>query len=129
MSALPVARRAYAAYLVGDKAGLVAQTHPDATWSFPGDPAIVPWAGEFQGHDIARFVDLVIDHLDYLEIRVESWSEVGERVFVQAYERFLVRATGRVCENRYLAVFRVRDEKVVHYEEYSDTAAMERALL
>ncbi|MDP2312962.1 MAG: nuclear transport factor 2 family protein [Pseudomonadota bacterium] len=127
MTPLSVARQAFAFYLVGDKAGVLALTDPHATWTFPGDPSVVPWAGTFHGAGIARFMDLLVDHLDYEEARVESVTAAGDRVFVQAYERYVVRATGRVCHNRLAGAFTVRDGRILAYEEYSDTAAMERA--
>lgn len=127
MTALDGARRAYAAYLLGDKAGLVPYVHPDARWVFPGDPALLPWAGTYTGVGITRFLDLVADHLDYLEVRDEGWWTAGERVFVLAFERFRVRATGRICDNRYVSVFTMEGGRVRAYEEFGDTAAMAAA--
>lgn len=127
LTPLQIARRAFAAYLLADKEGLRIWSHPDSTWTFPGDPRVLPWTGTYRGAEIARFLDTLIDHLDYQEVRVAWWIEAGERVFVQATERFVVRANGQVCDNRYVGVVTVRDGKVWRYDEFGDTAAIERA--
>lgn len=126
-SPINVVKAAFACYLLADREGIEALTHPDCTWSFPGDPRVIPWAGPYRGREIRRFIDHIIDHTDYLEIRVLGFWPSGDHVFLRARERFRVRATGRICENEYAALATVRDGLVYGYHEYSDTAAMQAA--
>ena len=124
---LRVARGAFAAYILGDKDGLRAVSHPDSVWTFPGDVDALPWVGVHRGLDITRFLDSVIDHVEVDEIRVEWCTVAGDRVFIHAVERLTSRATGQSCENRYVGVVTVRDDKVWRYDEFGDTAPIVRA--
>ncbi|MCB9765467.1 MAG: nuclear transport factor 2 family protein [Alphaproteobacteria bacterium] len=130
MSADPVTvmKQLFAGYALGDDDGVMALVHPEGRWFFPGDPAILPWAGWWEGRDFRRFLDTVKDQLDFLEYTVRDFLPVDEeRVVVRCLERCRCKATGKVCDNEHMGVATVRGGRVWRWIEYADTAAWHAA--
>lgn len=125
--AVRVMKQLFASFVLGDKEGVMEFVAPDAVWRFPGDRAVLPWAGEYAGRDLRVFMDAVFDHLDYLEYTAHTFHGAGEVVVILSRERCRVKATGRIFENDLAAVATVREGRVVSFLEYSDTAAMAAA--
>lgn len=125
--AIRVTKQLFASFILGDKEGVMEFVDPDGLWRFPGDRAVLPWAGEYAGKDFRSFMDAVFDHLDYLDYTAHSFHGAGDVVVVLSRERCRVKATGRIFENDLAAVVTVRDGRIVRFLEYSDTAAMQAA--
>jgi ketosteroid isomerase-like protein len=118
----------FASFVLGDNAGVMELVHPDGVWFFPGDPAILPWAGTWPGRDFEEFMERCKDALDYLEYTIKEFLPVdGERVVVVCRERCRVKATGKVCDNEHIGVATIRDGLVYSWHEYADTAAFHAA--
>jgi ketosteroid isomerase-like protein len=128
LDALTVAKRVFAGYALGDDDGILALAHPDSRWFFPGNPAIIPWAGWWEGRTFWRFLDAVKDAVDFLEYSPLEFVPIdAERVIVRCFERCVVKATGKEHHNHHMGILTVRDGQVVAYFEYSDTAAQQEA--
>jgi uncharacterized protein (TIGR02246 family) len=112
----------------GDVEGARATFQPDATWWLPGDlPVSRTWVGrdaildEFLPTVMARFATGSIA-FDTRTVLVE-----GERAAVE----WTVRARsigGEDYENKYLAIFELRDGLIAEVREYMDTGVMARVL-
>jgi ketosteroid isomerase-like protein len=124
-----IAREVFACYVLGDTAGMLELVHPDAPFRFPGDPAVLPWAGQYVGAEMARFHDAIKDSLDLLEFTVQRYEPKDDTVIAFAHERCRVKLTGKVFENDLVGIMTIRDGKVARYLEYSDTATMQAAFL
>jgi ketosteroid isomerase-like protein len=125
-----VVKELFTFYALGDTPGMLELVHPEGECRFPGDPRIVPWAGHFTGREGARrFHRKVIDSLELEVYEAYRIEDVGPYVLVWARERCIARTTGRRFENHHLGVAVVRDSLLWRYEEYADTAAIERALV
>ena len=122
-----IMKQLFASFVLGDTPGVMELVHPEGEFVFPGDPAILPWAGRWRGPAFERFIDAVKDSLDYLEYTVLEFLPVDEqRVVVRALERVRSKATGRAVVNPHIGVATVVDGLFFRWEEYSDTAALER---
>lgn len=100
---------------------------PDAHLHFPGDPAILPWAGDYRGAGMMRFFTACNDTLDYLNYKAHTLHAVGDIVTALSSETCRVKATGRIFTHELAAVIRIRNGRVVEFLEYADTAAMHAA--
>lgn len=128
LDALSVAKRVFAGYALGDDDGILALAHPDSRWYLPGNRAIIPWAGWWEGRTLWRFLDAVKDAIDFVEYSPVEFVPIdSERVIVRCFERTIVKATGKELHNHHIGILTVRDGLVVHYFEYADTAAQEAA--
>jgi ketosteroid isomerase-like protein len=125
--ALALARTMFARYTLGDTAGLGELFHPDAQVVIPGDPAIIPWGGEYTGRDAHVFHQRVKDNADLLEYVIEAFEPLGDTVIAHARERCRAKSTGKLFINRHVGIVTVRDGQIIRYLEYGDTAAMEHA--
>jgi uncharacterized protein len=108
---------------------LLALVDTDCHWVFPGSPILLPWAGEFRGHGILQFFDLLFSSIDYLEYTPHRFHSQGDIVTILSHEKCYVRSTGKVFTNDLVVVARVKQGKLVEFLEYSDTAAMQAAFL
>ena len=116
------------AYVLGDDDGFLELVHPDALLVFPGSPKEIPWAGEWRGRDMQRFLDICKDSLHFLEYRPFEFIETGTDVVVaRMWELVRSRATGTTRPNRHMGVATIRDGLMVEWQEYSDTSG-QRAL-
>ena len=123
-----IVRKAYAALARGDLPGLLHVFAPDMVWD-SRYPKGVPFGGVWRGHD--EIVDRLFNGLvnaismEIFETR-EILSSAGT-VIALGYERSLVRATGRVYENEWTHVWRLRDGLLVSLRTYNDNDAIAAA--
>lgn len=118
----------FALFVLGDTPGVMKLVHPEGEWVFPGDPAILPWAGRWRGGEVETFLETCKDTLDYLEYTIKEFLPVDdERVVIVCHERCRVKATGKVFVNEHIGIARIRDGLVHSWREWSDTAALQAA--
>lgn len=118
----------FALFVLGDTPGVMELVHPEGEWFFPGDPAILPWAGKWRGREVEQFLETCKDSLDYLEYTITEFLPVDEeRVVIVCRERCRVKATGKVFENEHIGIARIRDGLVYSWREWSDSAALQAA--
>jgi ketosteroid isomerase-like protein len=123
-----IVKELFTFYALGDTPGMLELVHPEGESRFPGDPRVVPWAGRFAGREGARrFHRKVMESLELEDYEAYRIEEAGPYVLVWARERCIARSTGRRFENQHLGVAVIRDGLLWRYEEYADTAAIERA--
>ena len=127
--AVAIMKALYRSFVGQDLEAAMALIDPDSHWSFPGDPAILPWAGNYRGSEIPRFLQACVMTLDYLEYVAHTFQVDGEVVTVRSNERCRVKRTGKTFRHDLTAVARVRDGKIVQFVEYGDTAAMQAAFI
>lgn len=105
---------------------------PEVRLVEPGDPDVVPWAGEFHGHDgLRRFYDGLATGLSSISIDPETLrlEPIGDdRVLALGTERGTSARTGESYITQSAWVWTVRDGRVAQLRAYHDTEAMTRAL-
>lgn len=106
--------------------------HPDVVLSEPGDVAVVPWAGEFHGHEgVRRFYQALADALTEVEILPDSLRllGVGDRaVMAMGTERGVASATGKTYLTNSAWFWEFTDGRISRLFAFHDTAAMVEAL-
>jgi ketosteroid isomerase-like protein len=118
-----VIMQTYAAFQRGDVEGILTFFDESVVWVVPG-PSIIPFAGRFEGKEgVRRFFRAAVDSLDVLEQKTLETIADGDRVLVTGYERMRVRATGKEISSRWMHVYRLRNGKIIAFEEFVDTAA------
>ena len=105
---------------------------PDVRLVEPGDEEVLPWGGEFRGHEGLRaFYDGLARGLSHIEIDADTLeiTDLGDgRVLVLATERGTASATGRTYESRSAWVWTVEDGRIVDMRAFHDTGAMAAAM-
>ncbi len=124
--AVAVIRKLYDRFERRDAVGVMACFAPEAYLRFPGDPAILPWAGEFRGAGLMRFL-AGVGCLNYLEFKCRLAYGSGGRVTAICHERCEIKATGEIFDQELVAVARVENGLIVDYVEFADTAKMHAA--
>lgn len=128
LTSLQAAKAMYTAYALGDTPGLSDVIDPAVYATIPGDPALLPWAGFWEGIDGARrFHQRIKDHTHVHEYVVRRYEVHGDVVLAFCWERVTFKPTGKTFESEHVGIVTVRDGKVVRYLEYGDTAKMEAA--
>lgn len=112
-----------------DIGALLATVSEDVEYHIPGD---TPLAGTWRGRDqvLAGFVAPMAGLFDpdapYATEVLRTVAE-GDAVAVQCVTRGTTR-DGRAYENPIVALFTVRDGRIVHIDEYFDTEYFKRTL-
>lgn len=106
--------------------------HPEVTLTEPGDPDVLPWAGEFRGHEgVRRFYEGLAEGLAEIQIDPDSlWLgrlDSG-RVLATGTERGTAAGTGRSYETRSAWIWTVEGGLIRSLTAFHDTAAMTEAL-
>lgn len=85
---------------------------------------IVPWAGRWQGLQLAeQYFRKIAETIEFQEYGADEFIVSKDSVVVLGHERCLVRASGRVVEAKWVQIFDFRDGLVRRHREYTDTAA------
>lgn len=117
-------REMYAAFGRGDIAALLNDLADDVAWEEPG-PHSLPVSGTFRGREgVAQFFEAVAATWEFEEFEPREFIAQGDRVVALGFYRARSRATGRTMESHWAMAFRLRDGKLTHFREYTDTATI-----
>ena len=120
----------YAAFAVGDVPTVLAAMDPGIEWreaeSNPYQPSGEAWVG---GDAIVEnlFVPLVTDWESFT-ILPKEFHDGGASVVVEGRYSGTHRTTGKLLDAQFCHVFRIRDGKVVSFQQYVDTAQLQDAM-
>lgn len=120
--------------LFGD--GLLDQTFalmsPDVVLVEPGDPARLPWAGVFHGHEgLQRFYDGLSAGLSEITIEKQGLRILrvdDATVLVLGTERAVSATTHRAYSSSSAWLWELRHGKICRLTAFHDTGAMENAM-
>lgn len=127
--AMKIAKQVFSCYPLGDTPEMVSLVHPDAYLRFPGNPQILPWAGEYRGHEVRRFHEATKNNLDLLEYVAHTFEPAGDHILIFAREHARCKWNGKEFINNHVGIITIRDGLVMRYLEYGDTAEMQAAFL
>ncbi len=119
--------RLFECYLKKDLDGLLEVVDVTCDWRFPGSSRVLPWAGNYRGHEFTRFAEYIETSIEYLTYEPHTIHVAGSLATILSHEECRVKSTGRVFKNDLIALARVENQKLTQFWEYSDTAAMEAA--
>jgi uncharacterized protein len=118
----------FAAFGQGDIAAILQELADNVEWEQPG-PASVPTAGRYHGTEgVASFFDKVGQTWEFERFEPQEFIAQGDHVVALGYYLARSRATQRRMEAQWAMLFTFRDGKLVHFREYTDTAAGEAAV-
>lgn len=115
----------YAAFNSGNLDKIMGNISDDVHWV---EPEGFPLAGVYEGkEEVKRFLGRIPETLGRVEIDVQENVAAGDRV----YSHVIINGTapnGTDYEVRALQYCRIRDGKIVAFEDFGDTATLDRAL-
>ncbi len=121
----------YAAFGRGDVPSILATLAPNCSWTHPGNPAIVPFAGTFEGPEAIgqKFFAVIPTAVEITEFLPSLVGEEGNTVVTSVEIKGKGLATGKPYANTVEMRWTFGDNgKVVRYEALVDPAALEAAL-
>ena len=124
MDNVKVVQDAYAAFQRGAIGDVLASCSADVQWQVPGDPGIVPAAGNYDGVSaVATFFSTLGQTQDPESFEPREYIAQGDTVIALGNYRWRIRKTGKSFASDFAHVFTVRDGKVLAFREFADTAA------
>jgi hypothetical protein len=121
---LEIVRRGYELFGKGDVAGLLALFDPDIEWTTPG-PADLPTAGTRRGAQaVGAFFQTLASTYDFTRFDPQEFIAQGDRVLVRGIDTFVVKATGKTLDFKWVHAFTVKNGKVTSFEEFGDVSAV-----
>ncbi|WP_030200216.1 nuclear transport factor 2 family protein [Streptomyces sp. NRRL S-87] len=108
---------------------------PDAVWTVPGDPRIVPWVGVRQGHDALRdFFTELFTASEPLAFEVHGMTEVpagppghGTKVVIPGRFAYRFTASRQILDDTFVMVFTIADGRIAAYDIFEDSLGLARA--
>ena len=123
-----IVKDAYEAFGRGDVQTLLGYFDESIVWKpVHGAGAHVPTAGERRGKAaVGEFFKIVSEQVNFLRFEPREFIAQGDKVV--ALGHYEAKApTGRGFASDFVMVFALRDGKVVQFQEFSDSAAINAA--
>ncbi len=103
--------------------------HEDAVFSAPG-PKTVPIYGNFYSKEgVGKFIGILGELFDTEAFQIYDIVEKDDYVFAIGLMKHRVKKTGRLFECEWSLVFKIKDNQIISYKMFEDTAALENAYL
>lgn len=88
-------------------------------------PSNVPWRGTHSGRErMSWYLDQIADNLDFEAFELLAVFGSGDTYAVHLHERVRVRSTGKTIDHDQMFLYRIRNGRIVEYQEFGDTDAM-----
>ena len=123
-----IVKDAYDAFGRGDVQTLLGYFDETILWKpVHGTARHVPTAGERRGKAaVGEFFKIVSDQVNFVRFEPKDFVAQGDKVVAIGHYVATV-PTGRGFESDFVMVFTLRDGKVVQFQEFSDSAAINAA--
>ena len=117
--------KVYEAFERGDVEGVISMLADDVTWTTPGPPDVIPYAGEKKGHDEVRgYFEAFGTAAQTTAFEPQKFFAEDDMVVVLGHYTFNVVKTGKVVDNDFVHTFQLADGKISAFEGYEDSAAV-----
>jgi ketosteroid isomerase-like protein len=123
-----VVRDAYAAFLRGDAAAVLAVVDDAVIWKATiGANADVPTAGVRRGRaEVARFFQQVAEHITFSRFEPQSYVAQGDRVVALGHYTGRTSAGGDF-DSDFVMIFTLRNGRIVEFQEFLDVSQFNAA--
>ena len=124
-----VVKDAYAAFLRGDVAAILALVDDNVQWhAVKGAEGVAPHAGLRQGRAaVGQFFQQVGGTIEFTKFEPREFIADGDQVAVIGDYEGKLKANGTKMKSDWVMVFTLRDGKVVRFREWTDSAQLVRA--
>ncbi len=124
-----IARGGYDAFSRGDIDAVLSMMDPDIVWQEP-DVEGIPAGGTHHGREaVAENVfGRVSEDWDEFQVVPEEFLDAGDRVVVLGLFQGKGKATGGTLDAPFAHVWTLREGKMVHFRNYTDTTNWLQAL-
>ena len=120
-----VIHQAYAAFGQGDVPGVLAMLAEDVSWSTPGPPDLIPYAGLRKGHEqVAGYFEAFGGAVEVSEFEPKKFFAEEDMVVVLGHYAFSVKSTGKAVDTDWVHAFTLEDTKISEFRGYEDSAAV-----
>ncbi len=120
-------QQAYQDFKNGDIKALLNTYSEDIRWNLPQIENI-SFTGKREGRaGVEQFFGELAEAQEPLEFEAHEFIAQGDRVVVLGHYRWRVKSTGRDYASDYAHVWTIKDGKITNFQEYTDTAASNRA--
>lgn len=91
--------------------------------------AAVPWAGHVHTGQAgyAEMTRQLFSEFEAVTFETNSYTESGDKVFVEGHFRFRHRSTGKIADSDWLARFDIKDGRIASGQFYENTYAVAKA--
>jgi hypothetical protein len=124
-----VVRQAYAAFRSGDIRSVLALLHKHIDWEATvGAGSFVPMTGRrFGPAKVAEFFSILGENVEFQTFELREVIAQGDRVVALGYYDAIAKPTGRRFDSEWAMVMTVREGKITHFREHTDTASLNAA--
>ena len=120
-------QQGYSLFSQGDIPGVLKLMSPNVSWELP-QVDNVPFTGHFQGVEgVARFFSALAGALDIVKFEPREFIAQGNKVLVLGESRYRVKGQNEEFDTRWVDVLTVDNGAISSYEQFADTAKLERA--
>ncbi len=124
---IQLVKDAYEKFEGGDIEGILNQVSDDISWKTPKVEG-ADFTGERNGREaVGEFFSILYESEDYSKFEPTDFISKDEKVVVLGSSAATVKSTGRNAETDWVHVFTINDGKITSFQEYYDSAAIERA--
>ena len=110
----------YEAFGRGDIPYIIDQLSEDVRWVSHFEPE-VPWAGDYSGkEEVPRLFAAIADSVDVTSFTPAEFVAQGDVVVSLGEFGCRVKATGKSALTRWVFIWKLRQGKVVDYEQFHD---------
>ena len=121
---IDLVRQVYGAFGRGDLEGILGSLDPQVTWRTPGPPDL-PSAGLRRGLDAVReFFGKLLSTFEITNFVPSDFLAQGDTVVVLGTSVERVRATGNAIDFRWVHIFKIRNGRIVSFEEPADVSGL-----
>jgi len=126
---LELIRGIYAAFDAGDIPGVLGRMAPDMEWN---EAENFPYAdgNPYRGHDaiLGGVFARLGGEWDGFAAVPDEFLDAGDTIVALGHYRGTCKATGQTLNAQMAHVWRVKDGKAVHFQQYTDTLQANRAM-
>ena len=120
-------QQGYQCFKTGDLEGLLSLFSAEIEWELPAIDGL-SFSGHRKGRDqVADFFRSVAEAQESLEFDPREYVCEGEQVVAIGHYRWKVRSTGKIFESNFVHIFTIRENLVVGFREFLDSAALAAA--
>lgn len=118
-------REMYLAFARNDLAAILDRLDPAVTWTCSTEAPDIPWRGTYSGvPGVAAFFATLAGSLDFEAFEPRAIHAAGATIVGLGHTRARVKRTGTTFESDWAHVFGFAQDKLVHFREFYDTAAI-----